>query len=392
MSSGELHNFGTQFVQLDGRAPMPDRGQVALVPGGEVALLELELPKGLHGQAREQIARRQLLDRIGLGDDAVEMRPFQLTRVGGWTKVMVADAARMLEWRKDAGRKCKAILPEYLALPTCAGLWTMTQTLQGVSIRLGPEDGFGASKDIALELITKALNNDAPKPRVMLRIGDPVTQIEALLKSHSIPIATSADDLRGLDIEPPKTLGHGELSLDLRRDPQVARTRLRRQVLPWRWPILLGTIAAGLWGYAQNLETSRMSETTRSIQAETENLVKTHFVPSGPVLDVRTQVSRALAKQKQAASNWKTRASSLDLLARAGDVIALEQAVPEQLSATNSGEITVILRVADFTAADRIASALAANELAVEVIESRVSDRDSGVRTEIRLRDKGATQ
>ncbi|WP_390915537.1 type II secretion system protein GspL [Pseudosulfitobacter sp. SM2401] len=384
MSSSPDHNFGAQFVPLDGHAPTPKRRQVALVPGAQVPVLTLELPSGLRGQAREQVARRQLQDRVGLGSEAVEMRPFQLNRAQGWTKVLVADATRMIDWRKDAGRNCRAMLPDYLALPAGEGLWTLTKTQTGVAMRLGPQDGFSARSDVAAALVTDALADT--KPRAALRLGDPLDQIEALLKEQGVPIATSLDELRGLDVEAPKVLGHGELSLDLRRDPQMARTRMRRQVLPWRWPLLVGAIAAGLWGYAQNLETKRITDATRLIRVDTQQLVKTHFVTSGPVLDVRTQVSRALVDQRRAAAGGQSQASSLDLLARASDVIALEGATPRQFSATSNDDITVVLRVDDFVAADRIANAFVADGLAVEIVESRVSDTGSGVRTELRLR------
>jgi general secretion pathway protein L len=387
MTPTQTHNFGAQFVQLDGSTPMPRRRQVALVPGAEVPLLALDLPPKLRGQAREQVARRQLLDRVGLDDTAVEMRPFQLGRGAGWSKVLIGDAARMTAWRTDAGRKCRAMLPDYLALPTAQGIWTVTQTPQDVAMRLGPDDGFSGQTDVALALINDALAQDIAKPKVLLRLGPPLAEIEALLTEHGVPIVTSIDALGRFDVDTPKVLGHGELSLDLRRDPQVSRTRVRRQVLPWRWPLLFGAIAAGLWGYAQNVETQRITDTTRLIRADTQDLVKTHFVTSGPVLDVRTQVSRALIDQRRAAAGIQTQTSSLDLLARASDVIALERAVPRQFSATSNDEITVVLNLDDFAAADRIVSAFMADGLAVEVVESRVSDSNSGVRTELRLRD-----
>lgn len=387
MSTPRSDIFGAQFVQLDGRSALPKRRQVALVPGQDVPLLSLDLPQKLRGQAREQVARRQLQDRVGLNDDAIEMRPFQLSRDAGWSKVLIADVARMADWRTAAGTKCKAVLPDYLALPTSEGLWSMTATAQAVSVRLGPMDGFAANEDVALVMLDEALTGETPKPRAVLRLGDSLVNIEALLKTHGIPVATSVADLATLDVEPPKVLGYGELTLDLRRDPHLARTRMRRQVLPWRWPLLIGAIAAGLWGSAQNLETRRILDATRTIRVETQDLVKTHFVTSGPVLDIRTQVSRALADQRQAASAFQSQTSALDLLARAGNVIALEGAKPRQFSATATDEITVVLRVADFAAADRIVQALAAEGLVVEVVESRVSDTDSGVRTELRLRN-----
>ncbi len=51
-------------------------GRIALVPGALAPLIALDLPEGLRGAAREQVARRQLRDLTGLGDDRLQMRPF----------------------------------------------------------------------------------------------------------------------------------------------------------------------------------------------------------------------------------------------------------------------------------------------------------------------------
>ena len=57
-------------------AEMPAGRHVVLVPGAEVPLLALDLPERLRGPAREDVARRQLRDRIGLDAARIEMRPF----------------------------------------------------------------------------------------------------------------------------------------------------------------------------------------------------------------------------------------------------------------------------------------------------------------------------
>ena len=390
MSRAKADPMGAQFARLGGGAPAPRRRQVALVPGAEVAALALDLPQNLRGQAREQVARRQLQDRIGLTEDSADMRPLQLGRDKSWTRVLIADGARLTDWRAAAGRKCKAILPDYLALPAAQGLWSFAATPQGVAARLGVDDGFSASGDMALFQLEALLATPDTKPRAALWQGDPVGAVNDLLKAQGIPVVGKPADLRAFDVDPPKVLGHGELALDLRRDPQLARTRLRRQALPWRWPLLIGAIAAGVWGYALHLETTRITDATRAMRAETQTLVQTHFVASGPVLDVRAQVSRALADLRRNASDGTAQSSALDLLARAGDVIAAEGGQPVQFSAAATDEITVIVRLSDFAAADRMMQALAANGLAVEEIESRVSDAagetTNTVRTELRLR------
>mgnify|MGYP007055213692 CR=1 FL=1 len=49
------------FISLDApRRGKPVAGHIALVPGGDAPLLALQLPPGLQGAAREQVAGAQL--------------------------------------------------------------------------------------------------------------------------------------------------------------------------------------------------------------------------------------------------------------------------------------------------------------------------------------------
>ncbi len=99
------------------RSRTAPRGHVALVPGALVPLLTLDLPDRLRGQVREQVARRQVRDQLGT-QSTVEMRPFQLPGTAAdWTRALVADADHLAGWRGAAGAGCRAVLPDYLALP-----------------------------------------------------------------------------------------------------------------------------------------------------------------------------------------------------------------------------------------------------------------------------------
>ena len=109
---------------------------VLLVPGAEVPSLTLDLPGKLRGQAREDVARRQLRDRFGIEDTGkdrgTEMRPL---RAGGgadrFTRVLVADGARLDHWRSAAMDGCRDVLPDYLALPAARGLWPLAAARAG---------------------------------------------------------------------------------------------------------------------------------------------------------------------------------------------------------------------------------------------------------------------
>jgi len=187
-------------------------------------------------------------------------------------------------------------------------------------------------------------------------------------------------------------LAHGELAFDLRRDPRAARARLRRSVLPWRWPVLVGLLAATLWAGAQMLAIRGSEDQIAQTRAATLETVRTHFVPTGPVLDIRTQVARALAEARVAASGAGEAVSPLDLLGLTADVMTRQTARPDYIEYTEAEGLSATVRVENFASADDLAAALRDTGLVITVVESRVSDGDDGVRTELRIGPPAKTE
>ncbi len=379
------------FHHLRQGAAAPSGRHVTLVPGEDVPLLSLSLPKGLRGQAREQVARRQLRDAAGLGQDKVEIRPFvQPGQADSWSRALVADTGLVAGWRKAAPAACRAVLPDYLSLPASPDIWCVQAQNGAILVRLGPEDGFSADADLARAMLARALDS-GPAPKALLRCGAPLADIETLMQARKVPVIDKPAAAKALGLESPAILGHGELGLDLRSDPQAARTRLRRQVLPWRLPVLLGLAAAGLWAATQIIATRGLDRAIADERAATMAVVRDHFVAAGPVLDVRSQVAQALAARRAEAALWQGRISPLTLFGQAAEVIAAQEAAPEQISYSEADGLVAVLRVADFAAVDRLVGALMSAGLEVQVLGSRVSEGVDGVRTELRLR-AGATQ
>ncbi len=379
------------FIRLDApsagasearRAATPSARQVALVPGALVPILTLDLPKGLRGETREQVARRQLGDLIGQGVEAVEMRPFYGPRdKEAWTRALVVGRADMERWRGLAGQACRAVLPDYLALPAGENVWTVSATKTGIMARLGPEDGFSAPRPAALAQITRALAETAQKPHSFLRLGDdPLPEIEALAEAHGIPVLS---DIAQADA---RVLAHGELAFDLRRNPQAARTRLRARLLPWRWPAIAALIAAGIWAATQMVAIDRLTRHRADLTRATTLLVREHFVPTGPILDIRTQVARALADRQAATNGGNTnpdKAGFLDVFGRAAPVLAREGATIDLVRHNSAQGLRVQLVLTDFAALDRLVAALQAAGLTVLVAQSRAGD--SGAEAELRI-------
>lgn len=386
--SKQLSENKAEFVRLTQSGPMPQSGQVALVPGTDAPVLALDLPDTLRGRAREQVARRQLQDALGAGH-SIEMRPFLGTRdANHWTRAVVADGALLEGWRAAAGENCRAVLPDYLSLPAAPGMWTVEQQGNDVLVRLGLEDGFSADPDMAKLMLSQALAEHSDPPQVVLQLGAPLSGLGAMMQTAGVKVVGSVQDLSDLGLEAPKVLGHGELGLDLRSDPQAARQRLRAQVLPWRLPVVLGLVAAGLWAMAQIVTTNKIDDELDRERQETLALTRAHFVPSGPVLDIRVQVSNALAARRKIAEAWQGRVSPLVLLGQAAEVVARQNAEPDQISYKVSEGATLLVQVADFAAVDRLVAGLQDAGLDVELTQSSASEDLAGVQATLRLKSK----
>jgi len=367
--------------------------RVLLVPGAEVPLLPVQLPAGVQGRAREQVAWRQLKDQVGVTPEGSEMRPFGGHKDGEWTRVLVVDALQMQGWRQQAGGDCRALLPDYLALPAAADLWVLETSESGLRVRLGLTDGFTAEPELAQRMLTGLLAQKQALPQavlpraVLLLPGDDLPWLVDMLRGADIPLLRQITAVEALGLSRPTVLAHGEMAADLRIDARAARARLRRQILPWRWPLLAAMLLAALWGSGQELEIRRMNQQTADLRREIEIVVRDHFVPSGPLLDVRAQVSRVLAARQTEVAAATGRVSPLLLLGQVADVLADSDVDPQQASYQHDSGLELELRMADFTAVDQLVGALEAAGIMVEVREARVSDQagESGVRLRLGL-------
>ena len=386
----------------------PAAQQVVMVPGTQVPLVRFDLPKGLRGQAREQVAQRQLADRTGLrqGLTLHPCPPLDRKTQGGkakgahkWHQALIAEN-QLLEQLQDLS--CQAVLPDYMTLPTAPEIWTLCRDHlplatpadaasfstadsqeEIVMARLGPDDGFSAQPALAEAQLERALST-GPTPRAWLLLSpqgeaDPLI---ALAAAHGIPLVHDTSDLADLGLPTPRVLQHGELACDLRRNPMAARNQLERQLRPWRWPLLAGALAATVWAITQSLATARLEAETAAISRRTTQLVQEVFVPQGPMLDTRLQVSRALDTLHRASNANRKTSDPLTLTAQAARVVASAGQQPELLSYDESEGLLLGLQLDDFAAVDQLYSALDSAGLTVQLRDSRVSDGQDSVRAE----------
>ncbi|MFW2541361.1 type II secretion system protein GspL [Primorskyibacter sp. 2E107] len=364
--------------------------QVVLVPGSAVPLVAIDLPDRLRGQAREQVAQRRLADRLGLRPEHIAMRPFTPSAKGErspdvWTRVLTADKGWLDSLRDVPGR---AVLPDYLSLPTAEGLWTVqaceTDGHPQLMVRFGPQDGLTAQPALALAALRQA-SSTLSKPKACLVIGAMPAGLDRVTEQPGIPIITDIAALDALGVARPVTLGFGELACDLRKNPMAARARLARRVLPWRWTALAALLAAVVWGGLQWYVLDRTQRQTREITQATNAVVRQTFTANAPVLDVRLQVSRALAQMQAAQGVTPTDTDALDLVHRVSEVLHGGQIVPELIEYRAAEGLRIIAGLPDFAAGDRLAAALRADGLRVELRDSRTEEGESGVRIELAI-------
>lgn len=358
--------------------PAPRRRHVALVPGEDAPLVLLDLPPGLTGIAREQVAQRQLSDLLGAQAGTLQMRPFALQgQEDRWTRVIVAEAGQIAAWRDQAGPRCQAVLPDYLALPAAEGFWTVAHEDGRVRVRFGLTDGT-TTNETGLCLQAARLIGTDTAPDSVLRFGPPLPVFEAHMAAAGIPVTTDAKPAAL------RAFGHGELGLDLRADPQAARTRLRRQIGAWRWPVLTGALAAGLWAAAQLTVIRATEAETAEITSRTLAQVRETLVPDGPILDLRVQVTRALDASRAALRADTDEVSPLDLFARAAPIIFAAGAAPQTVSWQPDEGLRLVLTLPDFAAVDALVDALGAEGLRVSVRDARLAEAsEGGVRADL---------
>lgn len=359
-----------------GHAP-PATPFVALLPGAEVPMLALDLPPGLRGRERLRVAERQLADLLGSGAEALEMRPASLSPDGApWTRVLVADRAQLAEWRARiaaAGPACRALLPDYLALPAAEAVWTIATGQGCLQARLGLADGFSAEPALARAMLETALATDGP-PACALRLGPPQPEIDEMLAARKIPLARDAESIAALGLAPPRSFAHGELLLDLAQDRAAAAESLRRALLPWRLPAAMAAAAFVLWSAGTVMQTQALREQALTERRATEDLARRALVPSGPILDLRAQIARAVAAQESTLAGNRGETAPLDLLRAASEVLADGAAQVNTVSLRPGAGLLVDVELADFAALDTLVAGLRAAGIAPRVAQSAAGD------------------
>jgi general secretion pathway protein L len=303
-----------------------------------------------------------------------------------WNRVAVADRATVQRWRKMLGAaaaRCKAMVPDYLALPIAPGVWSIDAGDEVIRARLGIADGFTAEPALALRMLDTALKEaEAAQatPRVVLLTGPARALVIPLLQG--VTIASESDDLPG-GLQP-RVLAHGEMTVDFARDPRADAEVVERQVRRLIWPVTLLMAGALGWAGATWLQAQVDLALAQSIRAETVAAVRRDLLPSGPILDLRVQVAREIDARRGGTRDTPQELDPLDIMRLAGPVLAASQATVQTLAfgAVTDG-LMVEVSLNSFRALDELNTAL--SEAGLSVTLERSSTDDGGVSAELVL-------
>ncbi|WP_375257062.1 hypothetical protein [Citreimonas sp.] len=360
--------------------PAAGAADVLVVPGQTVPLIALDLPPGLRGHAREQVATRKVCDRLGLDPAALFLRP-ALAENAPWTRVFVADPAEAAVWRD---RRCRAVLPDYLTLPAADGIWSIETRADAVCVRLGPRDGFTAAPDMAALMLDASLRA-GPKPQAVLAPPDMDGPVARWLEASGLPVLHDAADFAPRDLPTPRAFAHDELACDLRHNPAAMRERIARAWRPWIWPALAAGLAAVLWSAAQLVAIDRAEMRIALVERHMTETLRDGLIPTGPILDIRTQATRALDARQDAARPADAAPDPLDMARDVATVLAGDGARPETLLFREGEGLRLIVRLADFGGVERLSEDLRAAGFAPSLVEQRAAEDATTVRAEFLL-------
>ncbi len=343
--------------------------------GAEVPLLPLNLPDKLRGIARERVGQRMLVDRLAVPLDDLEVRPFAAKgRAGQWTHAVVADAKRLAGWRDALPAGCIALLPDYMALPCAPEVWTVQVRSDAVLARLGLDDGFSAEPELAEVLLAEAA--DAGVPKAVLVLGEPSATLQAVLDRLDVPVFNDLEALVKAGHPKPLRWADAARGIDLKDPPSATFDRLRDQVRAWRLPVVFAVLALAAFLGSVALETRRLQDQSAGDQATARDLVRQYFVPTGPILDMRAQVTAAVAAAAQPEAADAADADPLILFQSAAPLLDRDSVSLQAVGYRADTGLVISANVSDFSELDTLVADLRDGGFLVELLDS--SARQSG--------------
>lgn len=378
-----------EIWHLGSQDPKPKHPYIMLVDGAETPVLTLDLPNGIKGHAREQVAAQLLRDMFP--QDAFEFRPCLADQnKDTWTSVVLLPPQIQSAWRKARDQNCISVLPNYFALPhapniCCLRLQAPTGKAPQIIARIGETLGFCAEPALALAMLTQ-YRADIPE-LALSPLGDLPQEILDWAQAHNVPVHPQNHPAISLV----SGLSRADLACDLSRDILAERGAIAKSLKQWRLPLTLGVAALVVWGVSNGIESRRIEAQITALN--TGNLQAAQaLLPQGtPILDVRLQVSQAIKAATHSQTSAQTPLEPLAHLRQAAAIALNLGAKVQSVSYAPTTDMVMVLELADFATLDRVLASMAFNGHFASVIESSAAE-GSGISVRLRIASKEAQQ
>ncbi|MEO1797307.1 MAG: type II secretion system protein GspL [Pseudomonadota bacterium] len=344
------------------------RSALVTVPGEAVSAFLCPVPAGLKESAARNVALNAARDMVAGAADA---HHFVAVPGEGGTRTVLAMAIADLEsWRATAaqhGTRVSALVPDYLALPWKPGQVTLhLPSADRLVVRTGRATGFAGERALVepmLDLFRLQSGADITEIALAPGEGDARAALSETLSRWTLPIVDAAD----APPPPPVDLLARE-SVGLASTPR-ARRRLA----------LVAAAFAGLalWAGSAQMDLAEDRATLAAARAANIDVARDAFGLTGPILDMRVQIERAIAGLEAAADDNAPRMGFPELLARSGPVLAAPERDVAEMSYQEDA-LRFVVSVADFAALDGLRSALERAGLRTEISRS-VGSGSTGV-------------
>ena len=281
IASGELPD-ASELSTLRDRAG--NRPIIALAPGSDILLKQLELPAKAARKAMSAIPF-MLEDEVGTDIDSA------FFAMGGsegeLQNIAVVQKEKLEGWLKlldDAGLVCNKLIPDVLALPSEKEGWAMMTLGDNVIVRQGSWQGIQGESEWVYDAISHYAKHQEEKVLIhcMTEINIP-----------AIPNVELESDLAPLPME---VLTRGALSssfnlLQGQYTPKKAASGTTKQ---WRLAAILAGLALTVTVADKAIQVNQLSQQKEQLQTQIKGHFQRAFPETKRIVNVRSQMRKKL--------------------------------------------------------------------------------------------------